>query len=265
MVPQVTSHDRPPGYLLTCSARFLILIVLSTLISACTDRGEDPELVRETVPTIRFPWPNVAIQQVFADPHAFVGKAVVVHGEVTEIIDQNSITIQDDGETMLVVGADLPIERLETGDCVRVDGAIRDFDIREIERELGFELWSEQLARFNDQPVSVASDVTIGPTSEDDLVANAGVFAGRTVTVTGELAIDAEGDGFVLRPIDGDDALLVTMSKTALKDLPIGTWVQVTGVVELDGPRSPAQDSGENPYQVTLNAETVEIVGPSVT
>jgi hypothetical protein len=115
------------------------------------------------------PEEGVGISDITENPQEYYGQDVNVSGEVGELIGPNAFTIgtQDAaaGGTLLVVGAkQLPNvieggEELASDDVVQARGTVREFNVTEIEDEIGYGLDDGLFEEFEGEPAIVANAV----------------------------------------------------------------------------------------------------------
>ncbi|MDQ4132721.1 MAG: hypothetical protein M3179_05815 [Actinomycetota bacterium] len=93
---------------------------------------------------------------------SWVGQQVTVSGNVSEMVGQNAIRLGGDdfgGDGILVI--EVTASGITEDDDVRVTGTVRDFDAAAFERELGTDVYEDDLYdRWEDEVVLVASNVT---------------------------------------------------------------------------------------------------------
>ena len=188
------------------------------------------------------PETGITLSELASDPEELTGSRVVVSAEISDIVgddegEAETITaatrtptgfvIGEDDQRVLVVGANMPQlavlrgnEDIAQGDVVQVSGTVRDFQIAEIEDELGADLADEQFEEFEDRPAIVASDVNLVPTTARQrgelaqlpagaLIDNPEEFLGQRVTVR-DVTVDAADDVLSPRAFAlGDDILVV--------------------------------------------------------
>lgn len=111
---------------------------------------------------------GVTLGDITANPAEFVGSRVTVSGEVNDVVADSAFTIGGDdfadGEELLVVAVDVPIERegdeeLSEEDVVQVTGTVRMFSLAATDDDLGVRLDPETFAEFEGEPVIVADTV----------------------------------------------------------------------------------------------------------
>ena len=113
---------------------------------------------------------GVTVENI-ADPEAFdddgftrtlVGQRVTVSGNVSEMVGANAIRLGGDdfgGDGILVIN--VSASGINEGDNVRVTGTVRDFDAAAFGRELGTNVYADDVYDpWVDENVLVASNVT---------------------------------------------------------------------------------------------------------
>ena len=110
------------------------------------------------------------IGQILEQPSDFTGEEVTVAGEVERVIGSRALTLDAPSVLagpLLVISRN-PLEPiggsgLETlyaeDDRVRVQGTVREFNLREFERMLGEDLVDEEFVGWEGRPVIVADTV----------------------------------------------------------------------------------------------------------
>lgn len=104
--------------------------------------------------------------EITEDPTQYYGQTLAVTGEVEEIYDANTFTLDEDellgGDDLLVVVTN-PTEMVEDGQTVAVTGELRSFIVADLEKDYDL-TWDldiqEQIeAEYSDRPVLVVDDV----------------------------------------------------------------------------------------------------------
>lgn len=102
---------------------------------------------------------DVSVGDIMDDPSGFAGEDVTISGPIGGELDREAFTIEEDGEELLVVGdrgtvpSDLPDE-------VDVTGTVEEeFNIGDVEDELGIRLNDRQLDEFEGEPFIMADDI----------------------------------------------------------------------------------------------------------
>lgn len=210
-------------------------------------------------------------------PEKFVGKTVVVEGEVQKVLGPNLFTIDErdwaDPEREMPVVLPEPFTAVvRSGAPVRVTGVVRKVPIAEVERR-GWFGNAKIRAEIEEQPALVASEVTtIAPAAVslrlrmDEPVGTTGTAAPATVTDAGEAAgsrntnmvgrrvdiknarVSAPSDlGFWIQTPGGERIFVMPVTKSSVKE---GQTAAIQGVVlELpEGLRVKLNASGEPVY-----------------
>lgn len=115
--------------------------------------------------------PDSKIGQVLNSPSEFYSKDAKLTGEIDQIIGMQSFTIdapEPFSDQLLVISKE-PLQPIggsgpddflyDTGDRVSVKGKIMQFNIRQIENELGTELVDEEFRIYNGRPVIIADSI----------------------------------------------------------------------------------------------------------
>lgn len=111
------------------------------------------------------------ISQVLENPREFFGQNITVTGEVETVIGSRAITIDAPRpfSSELLVISKQPLEPIggsgindylfREDDRVSAQGTVREFNIREIERELGVDLIDSEFVEWEGRPVVIAETV----------------------------------------------------------------------------------------------------------
>ena len=110
------------------------------------------------------------IGQILEKPSDFAGQEVTVSGEVERVIGTRALTIDAPSvfSNKLLVISRNPLEPIggsgldalySENDRVRVQGTVREFNLREFERILGEDLVDEEFVGWEGRPVIVADTV----------------------------------------------------------------------------------------------------------
>ncbi|HRN96115.1 MAG TPA: hypothetical protein PLD54_01575 [Candidatus Levybacteria bacterium] len=113
---------------------------------------------------------NVSLEEVVADPTAFVGQVISVRGIVQDQIGTQGLTIDTtniETEKLLVVSRDALIgvgsgpgeSAYGKYDGVRVSGVVRMFSLSELETEIGTDLNDETYQAYEGKPVIIADSI----------------------------------------------------------------------------------------------------------
>lgn len=191
---------------------------------------------------------GVTLTEVAEDPSEFYGERVVVSGQIERVHAEDDVitrsstaagfTLGRDAE-IAVVGSDIAElaaiaanEELAEGDVVQVSGTVREFNLPEIEEDLGVDFDDDLFGR--ERAAIVADQVNLVPVvpsqgerlaiSTEELEDDPTRYFGRQVTVTGASVTD------VLSPrvfAISDEVLVV--SPAALQGLETGEETRVSG------------------------------------
>ncbi len=186
------------------------------------------------------PEAGVTISDITDNPQEYYDSTVTVSGQVGELIGPRAFTIGTEdsvgGGTLLVIGAkQLPeiiegdAEEIAADDVVQVSGPVQEFNIAEIEDELGFDLEDGLFSEYEGDPVVVANTVDLtaeaagagaqnAQATMSDITDNPEEYYGQTLTVDGAVAQIIEPNAFVIveQQLAEDEELLD--NPTALAD-----------------------------------------------
>ena len=152
---------------------------------------------------------NVTVADITGEVDTYLGKNVIVRGEVEEVIGLNSFSIDEDAllgggidNDLLVISAQegLPIINEELGDAnVQVQGTVAKFVLADVERDLGYDLDDNLYVDWADRPVIIASNIQAarGPIASYEPAApvEPGAPAAQPVTEFANITIaDITGD-----------------------------------------------------------------------
>lgn len=215
------------------------------------------------------PEAGVALYDIADDPTEFYGTTVTVSGEVNEVLGPRSFTIGDE-ELLVVSSAPLPevVDRpgelpLSGGDVVKVTGRVRNFDVFEVEREIGADLDDELLDAWAATPSIVADSVSLEPAArvagKSVPVALSGIadapeeFLGQIIMVDGAAAEAVGPNAFVIvddgayEKVDRDplgSGVLVVTGGDPIPDPTEERPVEVTGILREFGPAAFEEELG---------------------
>lgn len=250
--------------MILATTTLIALIIAGTLIfRAAGDRVAPPptSIIPRAVPAGGVgvpgspspPLSGVTVAEIANNPERYVGQTLTLWGEVDAVIGRQAFTIGDgdfvgDNRLLILSTATLPMAEgrmpdnpVLKDDRVRLSGPVSLFDIATAERELGVEL---DPARFDDwrgRPAIVARSLRLipqqntdgvpaAPVSTADLIADPGLFQGRTVTATGQISRVLAPGALVL-----NDQVLVTYIQGPVPDRTpeVGQFVIVHGPFRL--------------------------------
>lgn len=162
----------------------------------------------------------VTVSDIADNPQEYYGSTVTVSGEVGELIGPRAFTIgaEDDlgGGSLLVVGAQqLPqimegeADEITAQDVAQVTGPVREFNLTEVENEIGAELDDALFAEFEGEPAVVANTVDVTAEASGggeqnaqatlaNITDNPDEYYGQSVTVDGAVGETLEPNAFVL-------------------------------------------------------------------
>ncbi|MBD0264839.1 MAG: hypothetical protein ICV78_19580 [Tolypothrix sp. Co-bin9] len=131
----------------------------------------DPNLYREYESKPAIIAQSIALApkpgEITTNPSLYYGKTLAVTGEVEDIRDASSFTLDEDkllgGQDLLVIRAPSPQGTVNEGEKVAVTGVLRPFVVAELEREYNLK-WDLTLqkkleAEYSNKPVLVATEV----------------------------------------------------------------------------------------------------------
>ncbi len=166
------------------------------------------------------PEAKATVSNITDNPQEYYDSTVTVSGEVGELLGPRAFTIgtEDDvgGGTLLVIGAkQLPqiiegeAEEIAADDVVQVSGPVQEFNIAEIEDEIGFDLEDGLFSEYEGKPVVVANTVDLTAEAADagaqnvqaslsDITDEPEEYYGQTVEVKGIVDETIEANAFVL-------------------------------------------------------------------
>lgn len=274
--------SREDGRFRVWSVGVLILMLASALfLASCGGAGEEPAAGsgEETVPEGEEAESQgqaraASVADILDNPSEFYGNTATVSGLVTEVVGPNAVVIGGNelvNEGLLVVGAqqlDQIVEGLPEGeafdiqqqDLVQATGNVREFNLQEVEQEVGYELDPAVFEEFEGRPAVVASSFVMTPqggsTTSMQQGTNVGIteivdqpaeFYGQSLTVSGAIAQIIDPNTFVVVNEQaaqdeglyeaeagalGEQGVLVTTSGGASPNLTERQTVQVTGTLQ---------------------------------
>lgn len=223
----------PGGLLRIWTVGALALMLAAVLLSACGGEeqqgaaggeetvatGEEEESAGQAI--------GVSVADVTDNPDELYGKDMTLSGLVTEVVGPNAVAIGGGefvgGEQVLIVGAQkLPqiVEGLPEGepfevqqqDLVQASGALREFNLAEVEDEIGYDLDDNLFSDFEGEPALVADSFVLSPqqgaggtTTEQGIDVGLPIiidepeeFYGQKVTVDGAIARVINPNVFVI-------------------------------------------------------------------
>lgn len=104
---------------------------------------------------------SVTVAEIIGNPTTYVGQTVTVSGEVNRVLNTRSFTLGDEG-LLVVLASNLPDQTSLTNDhVVQVNGAVRNFVVKDLESEYGFDLQDDLYVDYANKPAIVAQRVDI--------------------------------------------------------------------------------------------------------
>lgn len=162
---------------------FMALIVLISFGAGCgaTDRDATVEPSPTMTPPITQPSQSAPgwltdgatnrVEEITGDPNAFIGKTVTVVAEVDDVHGPRAFTLDAEGPTptqgaskdllILVpkVGGFPKLDDQWKDGKARVTGVVQRMVVKDVEREIGWELPANLKSRFMGKPVLIARSV----------------------------------------------------------------------------------------------------------
>ncbi len=136
----------------------IILLLPILLAASCNTAEERVEKVG-----------GVTAQQVIENPSAYVGKTVTVSGDVEEIWNPRAFNMDSgiSGGELLVIGRE-PFPQIPdagnrayvVSDIATVTGVVRILVTADVNREIGWDLTPEIVAKYNAKPVLIAQTIS---------------------------------------------------------------------------------------------------------
>ncbi|MDY7012686.1 MAG: hypothetical protein SVX43_03640 [Cyanobacteriota bacterium] len=132
------------------------------------DYGERPTIVAQSIAIS--PEPG----EVTGNPEEYYGQTVAVEGEVEEVADATTFTLEEEqlvgGENLTVINLTEPAQGIEEGNQIVVTGQVRPFVLAEIEKDYDLtwdlELKEKLEAEYSNKPVLVATGIYPSATEE---------------------------------------------------------------------------------------------------
>jgi len=171
---------------------------------------------------------GVSVADVTDNPDELYGKEMTLSGLVTEVVGPNAVAIGGEeffgGEQVLVLGAQ-KLQQIAEGvpegepfevqqqDLVQATGTLQEFNLSEVENEIGYDLDDNLFGDWEGEPVLVADSFVLTPqqgggtTTAQQQGIDAGLpiildepeeFYGRNVTVSGAVARVINPNAFVI-------------------------------------------------------------------
>lgn len=266
-------RQRSRRYILGVAAATLGVVV-STSVSADPPQGGD----RQQPPAPQSQPEKVDLDELEDNAEKFLGKTVVVEGEVDRVLGPHLFTIDEpqwkDLERELAVFVPEPFTAIVRGDApVRVTGTVQRLPVAEVEKRRGFFGDAKIRAEIGEEPVLVVSDVTTTapaavslrvrtdqpagtsgatgatPVTDANQVARAAdtSMVGRRVDLKNVRVTGADDAGFWIETAGGERIFVMPATRTDVKE---GQSATVQGVVlELpEGLRVKINGKGERVY-----------------
>lgn len=163
---------------------------------------------------------QVTISDVSDNPDAYLGQQVQLNGEVSQVLGQNTIRMDEDNwldigdDILVIIPPDVTApQTLEDETNIIVEGEVRNFVLAEFEQEFDFFGDSPDLyAEFENRPAVVASTI-FNQATLSDIDDNPEAYIGNRVSVYGEVSETIGATGFRLQDpafFAGDDVLVLT-------------------------------------------------------
>ncbi|MBW3637867.1 MAG: hypothetical protein KY445_15600 [Armatimonadetes bacterium] len=156
------------------------LVAMTTLLASCERDANEvanpakPGLEAVTTETPDIGDIGVAVSEINDTPDTYVGKPIIVNGEINDIHGPQLFTIGGEGwfGGELLVATTQPIPALAgraenesalEGDLVLASGTLRKFVVADVEREWGFDVPPDLEVEFKDKYVFIAKSVDLTP------------------------------------------------------------------------------------------------------
>lgn len=161
--------DRLPLWAWIVGPAFLVIAVVVVLSlfwqGGGTEGFDDPEA-------------GVTLYDIVENPREYYGSTVTVRGEVSQILGPNALLIVEpfgvSADDLLVISS-VPLSEALPGDvpsfedeAIRVTGEVREFDLTEVEQEIGADLDEELLDYRVGTPSIVAASISLEPASDGE-------------------------------------------------------------------------------------------------
>ena len=244
----------------------LALGLIALLGGACNEKK------REQAQPAELPKPSVA--QVTDEPMRFLGKRVMIRGEVGKVYNPRAFELEGEGiwwdDTMLVLTrAPISIggEMLAEDDEVTVSGVVNKLTVVDVERDIGWDLQQELEVKFRDKPVLVADTISVSDAqatwSEKQYpqgtmmglmrlwtAPDPSQLAGQALTVNNVPVRSETGKALRIGYNDLAHVLVVPTDATALDRIEAGQRVTFSGTVEKMPPADQARKQWSLPADV---------------
>lgn len=118
--------------------------------------------------------PSIAerrVSQILETPNTFYGTTVSIEGEIENVLGTRALTIDGPGaigDQLLVVsrdslepvgGSGIPQSIFSPTEVIMVEGQVREFNLNEVEQELGVDLDDQQFSAWEGRPFVYAFSV----------------------------------------------------------------------------------------------------------
>ena len=255
----------------------LALASIALLGGACNEKKSEPAQPAEI--------PKASVEQVTEEPMRFIGKRVMISGEVGKVYDPRAFELEGEGiwwdDGMLVLTrAPISIsgEMLSEDDEVTVAGVVSKLTVVDVERDIGWDLQEELEVEFRDKPVLVADTISVSDIaatwSEKQYpqgtmmglmrlwtASDPSQLAGQALTVNDVPVRNETGKALWIGYNDLAHVLVVPTDATALDKIEAGQRVTFSGTVEKMPPADQARKQWSLPpdMQAQLAREPVYI------
>lgn len=264
----------------------LAVALIALLGGACNEKKREQAQPAQAQPAaVPQPVPQIDVEQVTEDPMRFLGKRVMLGGEVGKVYNPRAFQLEGEGiwwdDRMLVVTR-APISiggaMLTEDDEVTVSGTVSRLTVAEVERDLGWDLQQEIEVEFRDKPVLVADTIRVSDAqatwSEKQYPQGAMMglmrlwtapdpaqLAGQALTAHDVPVRTETGKTLRIGYNDLAHVLVVPTDATALDKIEAGQRVTFSGTVEKMPPADQARKQWSLPpdMQAQLARETVYI------
>lgn len=260
-----------------------VVAVLTAISAASPSTAQQQKSQQPSTPATQAM--KIDLDELETHPEKYVGKTVIVEGEVDRVLGPHLFTIDErnwkDLERELPVVVPDPFAAIVRSDTpVRVTGTVQKVPIAEIERTRGFLTDAKIKAEIETKPALVATEVTtvapvavslrvradqpapVGTSGTSAPVTDVGQLAksndkslvGRRVDVKDAPVVGVSPEGFWVRLPSGERIFVMPTSTTAVRE---GQTAAVQGVVlELPEGLRVKVNAGEEPIYIYADRVT---------
>ncbi|PZD70703.1 hypothetical protein C1752_10218 [Acaryochloris thomasi RCC1774] len=197
----------------------IVLLLFTTLITACETADEAPNADS-----------NVTTEEVAEQTEKVEGQAVTVRSEIEKQVGENSFTLDNDGEEILVINTSgKPFLLPEEDDyAIQATGEVQNFVLVDLERDYNLGLDPEVYAEYETKPALLANSLALAP-DPGEITQNPEKFYDLAIAVEGEVEDVLDPTSFTLdeeQLFGATDLLVINTPITEALD---GETVTVTG------------------------------------